>query len=177
MSEETRMKSMVEQLVKDLKLKGVKVNSAAILNMEDTDLGKSKDAPDFDQIIKNAINKVREKQSQKENKEEENKKRESNEPCFCPNCFNFENFEENLKGDGANFYYADVKLGGKVFNIKYYSGPYGKQFLAQEQGFKLDPQFNLEQLQELLSTAVANKRYDEAQTIVDAINKIKNQKV
>lgn len=100
--------------------------------------------------------------------------------CFCPVCFNFDTFEEVLKDLGGQFDYTSVELGGKLFNLKYWVSPTGKEKLVVSPQKKEEVRpnyegYTLEDLQEFLNEAVSSKNFTEAQVILDTINKTKNK--
>ena len=100
--------------------------------------------------------------------------------CFCPVCFNFDTFEEVLKDLGGRFDYGSILLGGKIFDLKYWISPTGKEKLivSPQKKEEVGPSYDnlpLENLQEALNIAVNSRDFSEAQVILDAINKTKNK--
>ena len=96
--------------------------------------------------------------------------------CYCPECFNFETFEEVLSKRNGNFDYASVKLGGKQFDIKYWTDGKDENIMISPYKEKVAKELSMEDLQTALNEAVSAKQYDQAQALITRINELKNQK-
>lgn len=182
---EVEMKDLVTDLVKQLQASGVQVNGAAYLN-----LGNDKASPavneQIDQAVKNAMQKIGGipmpglKPPARENIEVKETPAETQERCFCPNCFRFETFEQTLDGLGGNFYYHDFELGGVKFTAKFWEHPVTKQrYMMVEETIEIRPEnltvANIENIQANINTAVQMKDFHQAQIFLDQLNQLKNQ--
>lgn len=187
MSKKDEMKQVVESLVANLAKQGVKVTDAAILSLDNDNTPTNV----IDQAVKSALNKLSggfpknfpgvfprtntPAPTQEELKAAQEQINQANEgglkeKCFCPSCFNFETFEEVLKGEGAKFDYATVTLLGKKFDIKFYNGPEGERMMVSPQEFKVDPAWTTDTLIGQLNNAVAQKEFDKAQILLNELN-------
>lgn len=185
------MKNIVETLVKGLKSQGINVDSAAILKIPGTNTAQDKT---IDSIVNevlgnmgkmgfptgnakpsrgldNEASDVRKVDTQMANQAKDP------EQCYCPNCFNFETFEQVLGKRNGKFDYAEVTLGGKEFEIKFWTdGQDDNLMISPKAQPKFEPKGTLEELQVQLNQAVQNREYDQAQVLITMINNIKNQK-
>jgi hypothetical protein len=184
------MKNLVETLVKELQNQGIKVDAAAILNIPNS---KGKD-----EVIDKTVNDILSKMGnmgfptepktattpgrgldnpvsdlRKEVTQLSNQLKDP-EQCYCPNCFNFETFEQVLTKRGGKFDYVTVQLGGKNFNIKYWTDGNDENIMISPEEQK--PTGTLEELQVQLNQAVQEKDYNKAQVLINMINELKNQK-
>ena len=179
--------------MKGLANQGIKVDSAAILNIPNSN-GK-------DEVIDKTVNDILKKMGnmgfptepkattdkpvrgldnpvsdlRKEVTQLSNQLKDP-EQCYCPNCFNFETFEKVLEKRGGTFDYATVKLGGKDFDIKYWTDGEDENLMISPVTPEFKPEGTLEELQIQLNQAVQEKAYDKAQALITLINNIKNQK-
>lgn len=175
---QSEMQKIVEGFVKELSKKGVKVSSAAILNINDNDAAKSDVGNFMAQAMKN-LEKIGFKPEQKQELPKE--KSEERNQCFCPNCFNYESFEEMLNQEpGAKeFFYKEIDCNGVIFDIKvckYETRDYDfmiQKREAQPDQFAIDPTWTVDQLNEGLNNAVRNKNFDYAQAFLNALNRTK----
>ena len=118
------IEDIVQQIIKELNRKGIKVEAASTLKInEDKKENKPFDFEDILEKIKglkklDTFNKAEDLQ-----KEFVKKCNESSDPeeCYCPNCFNFESFEKKLSKRKGTFDYKSVTLNGKEFDIKYWT--------------------------------------------------------
>jgi len=188
MSRKDEMKQVVESLVANLAKQGVKVTNAAILSLGDDNVPTNV----IDEAVKNAVSKLglgglakkfpgvfprtnTPAPTQEEVKAAQEQINQVNqeapaEKCFCPSCFNFETFEEVLKGEGAQFDYQTVTLLGKKFDIKFYNGPEGEKMMVSPQTFQIDPEWTTDTLIGQLNNAVAQKEFDKAQILLNELN-------
>lgn len=179
MSRQSEMKSVVEGIVASLAQKGINVSEAAVLSLDNL-----KNPADANKAIQEAFEKLgfggqrpfKPAPTQEEIKNAQEQIAKANQekeegPCFCPNCFNFESFEEVLNTrPGAQFDYQTVTLLGKKFDIKFYNGPYGERMMVSPQDFKIDPSWSVETLTEMLNNAVAQKEFSKAQILLNELN-------
>lgn len=184
------MKNLVESLVKGLQKQGVKVDSAAILKIPNSNAEQEKKINNIVDDILGNMGKMgfptgEEKRNPLQNEATDMKVAETQEQnqakdpgqCYCPNCFNFETFESVLSKRGGTFDYATVKLGGKEFDIKFWTdGQDDNLMISPKAQPKFEPQGTLEELQVQLNQAVQERAYDKAQALITLINTIKNQK-
>lgn len=92
-------------------------------------------------------------------------------PCFCPNCFNYEKFEETL-GQTGTFDYKSITFdNGKQFNIKYYEGKFGEHVMMQP--VETTPKLSKDELKKQFEDAVKAKDYDKAQILLAEIQNLK----
>jgi len=186
------MKNIVETIVKGLKAQGINVDSAAILNIpgaKNNPVQEKKISDIVDEVLgnigkmgfpigspkpsrglDNEASDMRKVDTQAANQAKDP------EQCYCPNCFNFETFESVLTPRGGTFDYATVKLGGKEFDIKFWSDGQDDNLMISPRQPKFEPQGTLEELQIQLNQAVQERAYDKAQALITLINNIKNQK-
>lgn len=179
-------REMMNSFIDHLKSNGLSVSNAAILNLGGD--GSQDDKKQVEQEVARVLREMGKARfpggampSGEMNKD--NGPRgvpEFKGKCFCPMCFNFDTFEEVLKDLGGNFDYATVQLGGKLFDLKYWISPTGKEkiIVSPQKKQEVGPSYDnlpLEKLQEALNIAVNSKDFSEAQVILDAINKTKNK--
>lgn len=174
-------KDMMNELIDNLKKNGMSVANAAILDMGD------KNNPNIDQEVSRVLREMGKARfpgttmpTGQMNKDDGPRgEPEFKGKCFCPVCFNFDTFEEVLKDLGGSFDYTSVNLGGKVFDLKYWISPTGKEKLIvslhKEESKETYEGSSLEELQTYLNEAVGAKDFTEAQVILDIINKTKNK--
>lgn len=185
------MKNIVESLVKGLKNQGINVDSAAILKIPGANAAQEKT---IDSIVNSVLgnmgkmgfptgnakqNRGLDNEASDVRKVDTQMANQAKDPeqCYCPNCFNFETFEAVLSKRGGTFDYATVKLGGKEFDIKFWSdGQDDNLMISPKPQPKFEPQGTLEELQVQLNQAVQERAYDKAQALITLINTIKNQK-
>lgn len=96
----------------------------------------------------------------------------SDEPCFCPACFNFETFEQVL-GETGEYDYKTIQLGKKQFQIKYYIGKYGERIMIQEAVWEIPKYWDESRIQAELSVAVQAKDFKRAQKLLEALQNLK----
>src|SRR5688572_24628535 len=126
---EQQMKNMVETIITNLGQKGIKVDSAAVLKMSG---GTEKQ---IDQVLKDTMANANTQAKQPEQRQGQTKKVNAGgqapytpeDPCFCPNCFRFDNFEQVLTPLGGEFDYVSFKLLGKVFDLKFHRDAKGRE--------------------------------------------------
>lgn len=178
-------REMMNSFIDHLKSNGLSVSNAAILNLGSE--GSQDDKKQVEQDVARVLREMGKARfpgampSGEMNKD--NGPRgvpEFKGKCFCPVCFNFDTFEEVLKDLGGKFDYNQVELGGKLFNLKYWISPTGKEKLLvspvkKEEVKKTYEGCTLEELQTYLNEAVSAKDFTEAQIILDIINKTKNK--
>lgn len=170
-------RKMMEMVVKRLQEMGMPVMGAGFINLGDSaGINPKQKAPDLNSAklpsFENLLNQ----------KQEEFKK----EKCFCPNCFNFDTFEETLKDEpGAKFDYTEVTLGNKVYCIKYCISDNRKEdFMISSKDEVLKAQSAKKEnvkdssadeavIKETLAKAVSNKDFVTAQVCLDALNKMR----
>lgn len=155
-----KMKELMQEVAKNLAAKGVKVDAAAIMSFAD----QPSQPKSFDSFVKDVIKKTIDKMENKDPKEK----------CYCPNCFNFENFEQALADVPGTMDYAEFQIGGKTFEAKYHCDLEGNdKMLIRKKEFGINPEWTVDQLQEGLNTAIATKRFDEAQKFLEALKNLK----
>lgn len=147
------MKDVVQNIIENLRGKGVNVKSAAILNIDENE---QKSTPNF---------------SAKPTEDKE---------CFCPSCFRFDNFEERLIKFGNNFDYKEFDLFGETYQLKAHKNTTGGINVMfqkkKEDEVVIDySSWPLEALQRELNKVINEKDFKEAQTILNAINNIKTK--
>lgn len=185
------MKNLVETLVQGLKNQGINVDSAAILKIPGANATQDRKINDIvDQVLGNMGKMGFPTGSAKQTRGLDNEASDMRkvdtqianqakdpEQCYCQNCFNFETFEQVLSKRGGTFDYATVKLGGKEFDIKFWTdGQDDNLMIAPKAQPKFEPKGTLEELQVQLNQAVQERAYDKAQALITLINTIKNQK-
>lgn len=111
--------------------------------------------------------------AQKVNMQDLEEPQVSDEPCFCPSCFNFESFESVL-GETGSYDYKTVTLGGKEFQIKYYNGKYQERIMMQEKEWSVPANWTYSMAQQALNQAVQSGEFDKAQKLLNHLNKFKN---
>lgn len=181
---DNEMKKVVEGLVSSLSKAGVKVQSAAVLNLGD--------ANPTDDLFKKAMADAGFKYTgekpafeNQQNSEEQDKK----EACFCPNCFHFEAFEEmlSLLPGNKKFYYQEIDVEGEKFTVKICkSDERGVEFMIgkkpeeKQKPQSIDLSSNLSslapgELTNMLNRAVREKQFGVAQQLLNEINKRNKQ--
>lgn len=180
----------METLVKGLKAQGVNVGSAAILNIPGANAAQDKKINNIvDQVLgnmgkigfptgnakpsrglDNEASDIRKVKTQVVNQIKDPGQ------CYCPNCFNFETFESVLTPRGGTFDYATVTLGGKEFEIKFWSDGQDDNLMISPKALPKFKPGTLEELQIQLNQAVQERAYDKAQALITLINTTKNQK-
>jgi len=129
---EQEMKNMVETIITNLGQKGIRVDSAAVLKM----------SGGTDQQIEQTIQKTLQSKANQNKAQGQTKKVADggqkpygpDAPCFCPNCFRFDNFEQVLTPLGGEFDYVSFKLLGKIFDLKFHRDAEGREnMMIQEQ--------------------------------------------
>ena len=189
------MQNVVENIVSDLTKQGIKVNSAAILNIETANPNQEKSIKKvIDQAInyaiEQAVNKINNNSSVNNNSNINNtdlprnkgisidpEKIKVKEKCFCPSCFNFNTFEKVLSDEVGVFDKAELNLGGKKFHLKAFIGGNGEHYFMIEalENINDNTNWTSEQIQAGLSEAIKNKDYVNAQIFMDKLNNFKNQ--
>lgn len=182
---DNEMKKVVENLVSSLSKAGVKVQSAAVL-----DLG---DAPNVNEAFKNAMANAGFKytgekpafENQTENKQNSEQEQDKKEACFCPNCFHFEAFEEmlSLLPGNKKFYYQEIDVEGEKFTVKICkSDERGVEFMiGKKPEEKLTPtgvdlsSLTSVELTNMLNRSVKEKHFNVAQQLLNEINKRNKQ--
>ncbi len=180
MSKDEEMQRVIAEVIARLKKQGITVEATSILNLGDNKPGK-------EDAINKAVNSIYDSMAKSSfpfNKPTgENTPTptglapENREQCFCPGCFNFNNFEAVLANRKGVFDYMDLPISGKLFHLKAFIGEDDQNHFTIEQSrITVDTTgMTLEQLEAGLSAAVQNKEYDNAQHFMDEINYIKNQ--
>lgn len=187
-SQGSDMKKVVEQLVTNLKRNGVKVTSAAVLNLE-TQANQNA----VDKAVNNIMTKVNSLKPAPMPPlpttpglpplpPMPNIKQEGTEirKCMCPNCFNFDSFEERLGEPGSIFDYTTFTLNNIEFEVKYHLSPSGEENVMaakkDRDNGKVDySTMSVEQLEVELSKAVQNKEFQKSQLLLNAIQQLRNQ--
>jgi hypothetical protein len=170
-----RMQSIMSQVINQLKARGIKVNGAAILDLNgQPNTDEPPINPFADKALKEIFEKINEKVKSASMPENTEERSEDNIPCFCPNCLKFENFEEVL-GKNMNYSYSEFQVGGKTFKVKYAVDPKnGEEELVIQEQEPSTENMSRESLQEQLNLAVQNKQFNKAQLFLTALNKLKN---
>ena len=151
-NEKKDMREMVQNIVSNLRNRGVNVRSAAIL-----DLGGNKEP-----------NKI--------SKAEQNPGKQ----CFCPNCFRFDNFQEKLAPLGGEFGYHEFIMFGEIFQVKGHKDPKGELNIMlqkkEEEKVAIDySKWPVENLQVELNKVIQEKDFEEAQVILNVLNNLKTK--
>jgi hypothetical protein len=184
---EQEIKRMVEAIVTNLNQRGIKVGGAAVLGIErpyPTSPDKIKDA--VEQVLSKRANTQKpapepRKQEPQLVKNEENVYDENDNVCLCPNCFNFETFEDILTPLGGKFDYQTVTLLDKKFDIKFHVDAKGREnmMISEHQEApienKIDPRWTAEEIQIALNEAIRRKHYTVAQELLNELNNRKKQ--
>lgn len=170
------MKDVVEQLVTSLSKQGVRVTDAAILNIDN-----SNPNPASNQAVDASVDAIMRRISKSgfpgfnpkttQPAPEAQGPVQEKQPCFCSDCFTFETFEKVL-GPGT-YDYQPLTIGGKNFDVKFYSGANGEHIMMNPKEFSIDPSWTAESIQNELNIAVAAKDFDKAQTLLNALNNLK----
>lgn len=188
------MKTFVENLVASFTQKGIKVASAAIIKFEDDQPIIGNRPSEVEKAVNNVLNTINkdgflDKKTSRVNKTTETpipvptpktetptqETKEKDETCFCPECFNFNTFEEILGSKEGNFDYSSVTLGGREFNIKYWTNGNKEYIMINPKKLEVNEKLTLDQLQEALNSAVQMRDFKASQAIVNRINELKNQ--
>lgn len=184
------MKSLVEQMIAGLKQRGINVTDAAVLSFGNQPNGQATaqtvaqaTTPSGPEAVKQMIEGLRKKgfniafpgqQTQDQPVNGEQPKVQ----CYCPECFNFDTFEQVLSNIPGTFDKVEITLGGKPFTIKYHRTDANglENIMISEKKEKVDlSALNIDQLQQGLNIAVQNKDFDTAQLYLNAINETKNK--
>lgn len=182
------MKKVVESLIQGLAKQGIKVDGAAVLNMGKSLSNEEEDI--VDKTVQTILNKANDSRSDGSKppfvqrptaqpplyESNEVQEKEIKEACYCPDCYTFENFEKiiNLENKGAGeFFYETIKLGGKLFDIKYYRNSTDEKMMISPQKETVPDlsSFSREMLLENLNLAVQNKDFSMAQEFLNALTK------
>lgn len=94
------------------------------------------------------------------------------EICTCPNCLDFSNFEEQLAPFKGVFDYAEVKLNGETYKIKYHKNPLNGEENIVLRKLVAEGELNelpLEVLEVELFKALTKKEYSKAKALAQAI--------
>lgn len=192
MSKEELLK-LIQKSIADMEKKGYKLGGAGIINLGASNEKFEEVKKDFQEILDYVTKPVSKEESLKEDskqslpdfildilsgKKEETKKKCDDENCptlegeLCENCSAFENFEKDFGVKGSIFDEAYVVLNNRVFHIKYLLNPDGHEdiMIYPRSGNGLYKGYSLSALEEELNKAVKDKKYDEAQKILDIIN-------
>lgn len=170
-----KMKSMVENLILNLRKQGITVDEAAVLKINNAPNTSNQQT----QKTVNSILQEMNKQGLYPGDQLASDTRavvedQPAEECWCPNCFNFQNFEERLRPLGGNFDYPSVNFLGKTYDFKYFKANDGREFMmSQARRFEVNPLWTKETIQEQLNIAVQNKEFDKAQILLTALNQSK----
>lgn len=158
-NKQKEIKEIVEDIISGLKNQGVNVTDAAVLKIKDGEQPEVSDAVD---------NFLKQMGATQPGNAPDDVTATGRNRCFCPDCFTFDTFEEMLAHEGAIFDYNQVKLDGKVFNVKYYKGKFGQHImLTEDQPVKST---SVSELQMQLNEAVAAKDFGRAQVILNELN-------
>jgi len=177
--ENEKMKGMVESLVANLGKAGVKVNSAAILNMEDDNSPASQKAF-MEAMQKSGFQPGGPQPELREGKKaaQANIAEEELQFCGCPNCFTFESFEKmlSLMPGNKNFYYQEIDVEGEKFDLKICkSDARGVEFMIGKRPAPITStdfeKYTTQDLTEALNVAVKQKDFGVSQVILTEINK------
>ncbi len=193
-NEDQDFKDVVGKMVETLKKSGLNVSGAAVMqldgNVNDEQIeqalgdslkkvyGKSSNKiVNVPTTSTNDQSNIMDKMSQfisetvKMNEEISNNK----EICYCPNCFNFNTFEEVLSRiPGGVFSYTEFTVAGKEFIVKYWKHAEKdrEQMMIEA---KEDYVASESELQEALKVALSRKDYEAVALVTKRLQEIQNE--
>lgn len=198
----SNIKNIVDQIVDGLKKQGIDVETVGVFPLGNPNINKGfpdmpgavtkteKDTTNINQVIRDAMEKVMRKAAEAAKAQTDFQTPRTQpipqngglleEECYCSSCLNYKTFENVLGKRDGKFDYSKTFVGGKYFDIKYWSN-------GEEEHLVIEPQdeheekeeetleSKIEKLQEKLNEAVSMKNFTEAQTLLNELYKLKNQ--
>ncbi len=171
-----QVKELVNELVNNLKSKGIKAEVGVV---DLGNVGKDITNQAIGEALKKVIGNLKKDSETNTTKEElsdfSKQAKEEDFECFCKQCA-FKHFEEILKNDGGKFDYTQAFVGGKAFDIKYWTDGKTEHLVIDKHE---EPKSFFEQfkeLHELLNQAVQKGDFAEAQEILSKISQLEKTK-